>query len=215
MTVRRLQTVAALSAGALSCSDSTAPTHTPLYEWRLVVAPDTLSFHWPMSMLPVKIWVQDSLGMPAHVQDAIATWRSAFLYGEYDAVLVSDSLSADVVVRVGPLPVKAVAAVGQLRTMFPGCEGETVVDTAATRFQLQLPVRMYIHPKYDPAQTDLSECFAITTTHELGHSLGLFQHTSDTLDIMYAQPQATALSVRDINTAQVLSHWPANMIPTR
>jgi len=76
-------------------------------------------------------------------------------------------------------------------------------------------VRMYIHPKYDPAQTDLSECFAITTTHELGHSLGLFQHTSDTLDIMYSFPQATALSVRDINTAQALSHWPANLIPTR
>jgi predicted Zn-dependent protease len=215
MTVRRLLAVAALSAGALSCADSTAPTHTPLYEWRLVVETDTLSFHWPTSMLPVRIWVQDSLDMPAHIQDAIATWRAAFLYGEYDAVLVSDSSTADVVVRVGPLPVKAMATVGRLRTMFPGCEGETDVDTAATRFQLQLPVRMTIHPKYDPAQSDLTECFAITTTHELGHSLGLFRHTSDTLDIMYAQPQATGLSVRDINTAQVLSHWPANLIPTR
>jgi predicted Zn-dependent protease len=214
MTARRLL-AAALAVGLLSCSDSTAPTRSQLYEWRLVVDTDTLSFHWPRSSLPVKIWVQDSLGMPAHVEDAIATWRTAFLYGEYDAVLVSDSLAADVVVRVGPLPVKAVATVGQLRTMFPGCEGETIVDTAATRFQLQLPVRMYIHPKYDPAQTDLSECFAVTTTHELGHSLGLFQHTSDTLDIMYSFPQATALSVRDINTAQALSHWPANLIPTR
>ena len=214
MTARRLL-AAALAAGLLSCSDSTAPARTQLYEWRLVVDTDTLSFHWPRSSLPVKIWVQDSLGMPAQVEDAIATWRAAFLYGEYDAVLVADSSTADVVVRVGPLPVKAVAAVGRLRTMFPGCEGETIVDTAATRFQLQLPVRMYIHPKYDPALTDLSECFAITTTHELGHSLGLFRHTSDTLDIMYSFPQATALSARDINTAQALSHWPANMIPTR
>lgn len=221
MTLRRFLGFAALSAGALACSDSTAPTHTPLYEWRLFAfdsatsRTDTLSFHWPAAMLPVKIWVQDTLGMPGHVQDAIGTWRAAFLYGEYDAVLVPDSLSADVVVRVGLAPPKAVATAARLHTMFPGCEGATDVDTLATRFQLALPMHVYINPKYDPAQSDLTECFAITTTHELGHSLGLFRHTSDTLDIMYSFPQATFLSVRDINTATVLSHWPANMIPTR
>lgn len=215
MTVRRLLGAAALAAVVLSCADSSGPTRASLYEWRLVVETDTLSFHWPLASLPVKVWVEDTLDMPAHVGDAIATWRAAFLYGEYDAVLVSDSSAADVLVRVGPAPAKAVATLGRLRTMFPGCGGETDVDTAATRFQLQLPVRMYITPKYDPAQTDLTECFAITTTHELGHSLGLFRHTSDTLDIMYGQPEATALSARDVNTAQVLSHWPANMIPTR
>jgi len=221
MTIRRLLGLAALSAGALACSDSTAPTHTPLYEWRYFVfndvtsRTDTLSFHWPASMLPVKVWVQDTLGMPGHVQDAIGTWRGIFLYGEYDATLVPDSLGADVVVRVGQAPPKAVATIGRLHTMFPGCGGETDVDTLATRYQLKLPIHVYIEPIFDPAQSDLSECFAITTTHELGHSLGLFQHTSDTLDIMYVLPRATSLSVRDINTATVLSHWPANMIPTR
>jgi len=221
MTLRQFLGFAALSAGALACSDSTAPTHTPIYEWRYFALDpvnnrtDTLSFHWPASMLPVKIWVQDTLGMPGHIQDAVNTWRSIFLYGEYDAVLVPDSLAADVVVHVGQPPPKSVATLARLHTMFPGCGGETDFDTGATNFQLMLPVRVYIIPKYDPATSDLSECFAITTTHEIGHSLGLFQHTSDTLDIMYSLPQATALSVRDINTATVLSHWPANLIPTR
>jgi len=215
MTVRRFLAVAGMSISALSCADSTAPTHTPLYEWRLVVDTDTLSFHWPKSMLPVRIWVEDTLDMPAHVGAAVDTWKAAFLYGEYDAVQVADSATADVIVRVGQAPVKSIATVDRLHTMFPGCEGATDVDTLATRFQLKLPVRVYINPKYDPAQSDLSECFAITATHELGHSLGLFRHTSDTLDIMYSFPQATFLSVRDINTATALSHWPANMIPTR
>jgi len=218
MTAGRLLATSVLAAGLLSCADATAPTRTSLYEWRLVVVDsthtDTLSFHWPASSLPVKVWVQDTLQMPSHIGNAIATWRSVFLYGEYDAVLVTDSLTADVVVRVGPLPAKAAATVGRLRTVFPGCEGETDLDIP-TRFQLRLPVRVYIHPKYNPATTDLSGCFAVTTTHELGHSLGLFRHTSDTLDIMYSFPQATHLSARDINTAQVLSHWPANLIPTR
>jgi predicted Zn-dependent protease len=219
MNIRRLFAIAAVAGGLLSCSDATAPSRASIYEWRLVasidtVHTDTLSFHWPASMLPVRIWVQDSLDMPAHIQDAIGTWRAAFLYGEYDAVLVTDSLTADVIVRVGPLPAKAAATVGGLHAMFPGCEGETDLDIP-TRFQLQLPVRMTIHPKYDPATTDLSECFAIVTTHELGHSLGIFRHSGDTLDIMYGDPQVTAPSARDVNTATVLSHWPANLIPTR
>jgi len=215
MTARRTIPLALLAVAALSCSEATAPNRAPNYEWRLFVENDTLSFHWPASMLPVKIWVEDSLDMPAQVQQAITSWKSVFLYGEYDAVLVSDSSSADVVVRVASPPAKAVATVDRLNTLFPGCEGATDIDTVSTRYDLQLPVRIYLTPRYDPAQYDLTECFRITTRHELGHSLGLFQHTSDSRDIMYSQPEATEFSVRDINTAQVLSHWPANMIPTR
>jgi len=215
MTARRTLPLALLAAAALSCSEATAPARAPTYEWRLFVQNDTLSFHWPANMLPVKIWVEDSLGMPAQVEQAIAAWKRVFLYGEYDAVLVSDSSSADVIVRVTTPPPKVVATVDRLNTLFPGCEGATDIDTVATRFQLQLPVRMYLTPRYDPAQYDLTECFRITARHELGHSLGLFQHTSDTRDIMYVLPEATSFSVRDINTAQVLAHWPANLIPTR
>jgi predicted Zn-dependent protease len=215
MTVRRTLPLALLLAGALSCSEATAPSRVPNYEWRLFVQNDTLSFHWPLNALPVTIWVEDSLDMQERVREAVDTWRSVFLYGEYDAVLVSDSSSADVLVRVTSAPAKAAATLGRLHTVFPGCEGATDIDTVATRFELQLPVRVYLTPRYDPATTDLTECFRITARHELGHSIGLFQHTSDIRDIMYGQPEAEGLSARDINTAQVLSHWPANMIPTR
>lgn len=215
MTARRTIPLALLAAAALSCSEATAPARAPNYEWRLFVQNDTLSFHWPANMLPVKIWVEDSLGMPDRVQEAIASWKTVFLYGEYDAILVSDSSSADVVVRVATPPPKIVATVGRLNTLFPGCEGATDIDTVSTRYELQLPVRMYLTPRYDPVQNDLTECFRITARHELGHSLGLFQHTSDSRDIMYGQPEATAFSLRDVNTAQILSHWPSNMAPTR
>ena len=74
---------------------------------------------------------------------------------------------------------------------------------------------MYITPKYDPALVDLTECFRVTATHELGHSLGIFDHSSDAADIMYGQPEVQGLSARDVNTAQYLAHWPANLTPTR
>ena len=218
MSVRRVLALTFLLAGALSCSEATAPSRVPNYEWRLFgpeLGTDTLSFHWPEHMLPVKIWVEDSLEMPARVREGIAAWRSAYLYGEYDAVLVADSSDADIVVRVLAAPRKATATVGRLRTLFPGCEGATDIDTVTTRFQLQLPVRVYLTPRYDPTTTDLTECFRITARHELGHSLGLFRHTSDSRDIMYGQPEAEGLSVRDVNTAQIVAHWPANLIPTR
>jgi len=205
----------ALAAGALACSEASAPERVPNYEWRLVVDTDTLSFHWPKEMLPVRIWVEDSLDMPARIGEGISSWRSAYLYGEYDAVIVPDSSTADVIVRVQAAPPKAIATAGRLNTLIAGCEGATDVDTLATRFQLRLPMRMYMAPRYDPAQVDLTECFRVTARHELGHSLGLFRHTSDVRDIMYGQPEATGLSQRDINTAQILAHWPANLIPTR
>jgi len=205
----------ALAAAALSCSEATSPDRVPNYEWRLFIDTDTLSFHWPASALPVRIWVEDSLDMPSRISEGIASWRGAYLYGEYEAVVVADSSSADIVVRVQTPPPKATATAGRLHTLFAGCEGATDIDTLATRYQLHLPVRMYLAPRYDPAQVDLTECFRVTARHELGHSIGLFQHTSDTLDIMYGQPEATEFSERDVNTAQLLSHWPANLIPTR
>ena len=109
MTVRRRLSFALLLLGTLSCSESTSPSREPNYEWRLVVDNDTLSFHWPTDRLPVKIWVEDSLDMPARVQEGVDMWRGVFLYGEYDAVLVSDSSSADVLVRVALAPAKAPA----------------------------------------------------------------------------------------------------------
>jgi hypothetical protein len=212
---RRILPLAVMLGAGLACSDIATPARDEPYEWRLVVGTDTLSFHWPREMLPLRIWVEDSLDMPAHVERGIGVWRDAFLYGEYDAVLVEDSADADVLVRVLTPPAKIVATAARLLTAFPGCEGATDIDTAATRFQLQLPVRMYVDPKFDPSSVDLTECFEITATHEIGHSLGIFRHTGNPMDVMYGDPEATTLSERDRQTAEVLSHYPANMIPVR
>jgi hypothetical protein len=212
---RRFLPLAVLLGAGLACSDIATPARDEPYEWRLVVGIDTLSFHWPREMLPVRIWVEDSLDMPAHVEHGVGIWRDAFLYGEYDAVLVDDSTAADVLVRVVTPPPKFVSTAARVLNAFPGCEGATDIDTASSRFQLQLPIRMYVYPKFDPALVDLSECFDITATHEIGHSLGIFRHTSDLISMMYSDPEVAELSERDRQTAEVLSHFTANMVPVR
>ena len=38
-------------------------------------AVDSLRFHWPRTAIPVRYWVEDSVGAPALVRNAIATWK--------------------------------------------------------------------------------------------------------------------------------------------
>ncbi len=218
MIARRTSVLAlALAATmALACSDIASPNRADLYEWRLFVGNDTLSFHWPASRLPVRIWVEDQFDMPAHVALGIQQWESAFLYGEYAAEIVGDSSTADVLVRTIIPPPKTLRSLVRLPSaLLPECGGATDIDTASTRFQLQLPVRMFVHPRFDPALVDLTTCFQVTATHELGHTIGLFQHSPTASDLMYFDPTVLALSGRDVRTAEINAHLTPTMVPVR
>jgi hypothetical protein len=160
---RRLFSLTVLLGAGLACSDIATPARDEPYEWRLVVGTDTLSFHWPREMLPVRVWVEDSLNMPAHVEHGIGIWRDAFLYGEYDAVLVEDSSDADVLVRVLTPPLKAAATAARVFASFPGCGGATDIDTTTTRFELQLPVA----------------CTSTEVRPGVGGSVGVLRHHGD------------------------------------
>ncbi|HXE57114.1 MAG TPA: matrixin family metalloprotease [Gemmatimonadales bacterium] len=214
---RALAVAAAVLAGC--SSDTSGPLRGDIYEFRRFVSdgagPDTLAFHWPGSALPVRVWAEDRFGMPGHVRNGIALWESAFLYGEYEAVLVGDSTIADVIVRVPdaiPGPVQTTLRMG---SSAPGCEGATDVVVSDDRTELLLPIRVYLVTKFDPATVDPGPCFAVTAAHEIGHTLGLFQHSPDPNDLMYGSPEVGKLSRRDIHTAEAAYHYPANLEPTR
>lgn len=212
----------AATAGVLiACSDLGAPSRPVPYESRLFVpfddngqpAVDSIRFHWPRSSRPVTYWVEDSLGVPVQVQDAIDRWKGAFLYREWDGTMISDSNAADVIVRVLVPPPKPGLVWFRRESLRPECEGATDIDTVTTRQEFRVPVRIYLNPKF--ASDSLSLCLGITATHELGHSIGLFQHTGDALDIMFANPVVTQLSARDIATIEALYHRETDMVPVR
>lgn len=208
---RPLQTLLGLAAawGSLSCADIASPSRGTAYEWRRLVGSaigvDTLAFHWPDADLPVRFWAEDSLNLPAHVQHGIGEWEAAFLYGEFSGIMVSDSNAADVIVRVGLAP-KGGFAITRLEAGAPACQGATDIELSAGGDQILRPLRIYVDPRFAPDSPGVDECMALTTTHEIGHSLGIFSHSPNPEDIMYGDPVVSALSPRDRATAELAYH---------
>ena len=93
-----------LTALAMACAEIVHPTRADFYDWRLV-APgiDSLTFNWPQGQT-VRIWVEDTLDMPLHTEAGIQTWKDQLLYQEWDATIVADSATADVLVGVSIPP---------------------------------------------------------------------------------------------------------------
>ncbi|MBA3659191.1 MAG: hypothetical protein H0W67_06295 [Gemmatimonadales bacterium] len=224
--------VTLVAAIAVACSDMSSPERADVYEWRLITTSavgspglDTLAFHWPRASLPVRIWVEDTLGLPDHLRAGIARWKRVFLYREFDAEVVSDSSAADVIVRgaaaptgvIGPGTVPGPTAARhriRLHSMLaPECQGATDLDISPDNTELVLPIRTYLEPRFATTDPGLPACLALTATHELGHAMGLFQHSPHPDDLMYADPGIEGPSDRDRETAERAYHLPPNLSP--
>jgi len=206
---RRL--AAALLAGlALGCGDINAPIRPVGYEYRVFLPAggsgvDTLAFAWPASRLPMKIYVEDALDYPARMQRAVDQWKSQFLYGEFDAELVSDSNAADVIVRPEAAPESGPIVPLRMLRRARECEGATDLAIDVDARVIQLPMRIYVRPLADPGPA-LESCLDVTLAHELGHALGLFEHSPDAADLMASDPVAPAPTERDRATAERMFH---------
>lgn len=174
---------------------------------------DTVDFKWPASSLPLRIWVEDTFGLPGRVQAAIASWQGILVYGEMAAEIVSDSTSADIILRgVTPPPIAAARPVRRLAASDAACEGGTdVLVSAPDHGKLWVPIRMYVVPKFAMTNPLVPPCLSRVTIHELGHALGLFQHSPNPGDIMYGFPTVDAPSEPDVATILWVYHQPTDL----
>jgi predicted Zn-dependent protease len=196
----------------IACTDSGAPNRSDRYDWYVVVPPDTLTFHWAGAELPVRYWVEDSAQAPALIQRGIGLWQATVGTSSYRGIVVTDSTMADVIVRVQPLS-PFVSATRLYAGPGTSCEAVTAVDTASSRYEVQLPMRMDLNVTGDPMTDSAQACLSRVTAHEVGHTLGLFQHSDDPADLMFVFPEVNRPSTRDANTVITLYATPRNMVP--
>jgi len=206
--VKRVALALALAALA-ACSDITLPpNHAPAYGFDL--SGDV--FHWPVSRLPVRYFADTSGPMRAYVQRALDLWERQFLYGEFRAQLVDDSTTADVIVvwettvppdvppDTGP-PVEA-------------CGGNTPPTFDSSGTALAAPLHTFLKVLASSATPgQLAACMQRTVVHELGHTLGLWQHASDSLAIMNFTPWVSVPSDKDRRTVEYLYHVTPTIAP--
>lgn len=192
----------ALVVTLVACNDISSPRRSDFYEWRAFVGGDTLAFHWPSDSLPIRVWVKDTLNLPAHTEAALAAWEGAFLYHEFTSILTDDSARAHILVQVGSPPGDGVS----IDAVVSECEASTYLALDPANRDLQLPVGVYVLPRLDPTREETQRCFGIVLLHEFGHAIGIFNHSSMPSDIMYSNPVADSLSNRDRTVAELVYH---------
>lgn len=196
---------------AAACVEPTPPSHAPAYPFT-----DAFGdvFHWPAERLPVRFYADARGSLRSLVAHAVDVWQRQLLYGEFRGVTVTDSGRADVIVRWGDsVPPDAPPDNGP---PVRACGGFTqgVVDSSGTAFARPFEVQITIltGAAYTPGQ--VQACARRTTIHELGHALGLFQHSPDTArDIMAAFPRVDLPSTADRRTLETLYHTPPTLAP--
>jgi predicted Zn-dependent protease len=72
--------------------------------------------------------------------------------------------------------------------------------------EIQPPVRVFLNLRLAPTAPGVEPCLALTTTHELGHAIGIFAHSPIATDLMYSDPTVPGLSDRDRATAELAYH---------
>lgn len=200
--------VTACLGALVACAEPMVPQRDPAYGFDDPATGDV--FRWPAARLPVRLWVDPRGAMPRLVGDGLGAWEALFLYGEFRGVTVSDSLDADVIVRwantvppdVPPDPGPPAFA----------CQGVTQYSIDATNV-LDDYVRVAIGVRAGYTDAQVAACASRVATHELGHVLGIFQHSPDTADLMYASPRVPRPSDGDRRTIEVLYHTEPTIAP--
>jgi hypothetical protein len=197
-----------LAAALAACGDPLIPARAPAYPFADGLTGDV--FHWPADRLPVRYWVDPRGALPRLTRAALADWEAQFLYGELRGVLVADSLDADVlVVWGGTVPNDVPPDPG---TPVVACNGVTqyTVDSTNT---LSDYIRAEINVQGGFTDAQVAACVARTTTHEVGHTIGILNHSPDPADLMNSTPTVPAPSDGDRRTVEVLYHTPPTIAP--
>lgn len=225
--MRRLLLLLPMLLLPAACEGPTVPPKLidDIYPFHLATDPPSV-LRWP-SGTRIRVHVEGAAGtreegLTSAFEEGAAEWNRHALYGEYEVVRASSVLDADVLLRwsdeLAPVdltdctPLVSVAV-----TTF------CLDDEDATRLE-SFPL---LPPNDDVASdvrivisvlgTQVSQPYSVVrglVTHEIGHALGIAQHSSHPNDLMAAgEVTRVTLSARDAATIQILYHTVPDITP--
>jgi len=202
----------AVLVGLAGCQSVESPNRPAPYEFR--ASPTDPIFHFPSSQLPVRFWAEPTGALPEYVELGMEMWAAQFLYGEFWGVLVADSLQADIIVRMPgtPPPDAPLTDDPAVQT----CDGVTHIPefgddgTGQLRFDARIDIEM---GWFSGQPSDIANCLARVTAHEIGHAMGIFNHSFVPNDLMAIPVTARQPTARDASTIQTLYHIETDILP--
>lgn len=163
----------------------------------------TKFFHWPRSRMPLRVYAETPLVAPAEAAGIV--WTNAMHCAELSFVRVTDSSVADIVIRnPGAMPPAPKSAISAAADSVGACTGRTDLEVDADT-NIIAPMRVYVVPNSIVSDTvAIAGCYRFTVTHEMGHAIGLFRHSTDPDDLMFSTPYRRLLTLNDRYTVQKL-----------
>jgi hypothetical protein len=223
MKLRAWMLMSAVLFGA--CDSPTVPERllTEVYDYRLLFDPQPLVLRWPVGST-VRVYAEPhpdaahNNALQAALENGIAVWNAAALYNEFKLEQTRDLTQADAVLIYSTLlqPV-------DVGNCSPGG------GLAYTTFCLEFtdPLRLSVFPIRNGGGGKVKFLVTVRTqatldpesvkrlvAHELGHVLGIAQHSKRPTDLLYPGPiTRSEPSPADRATLQVLYHTRADINP--
>lgn len=215
--MRPLLRVAIATALLTACTDIIAPPGVDPYEYRIFGHNEDgelvpLAFRWPREMLPIRLFVGDDDPLRPAMLRAIGIWENSLVFGEIRIELAATAAEADIVVRNERIPKLAMSR--RLDAAADGCSGDTSFEADLDAGTLTTPFDIWIWSSSGEGPV-VDACYEVVAVHELGHALGIFQHSPNGDDVMATIPTRNLLSERDRATIEVVYHWPVTLRPVR
>jgi len=208
----RARILAAVLPALLAACTLEPPTRAAPYDFRLM--PENLVFHWTPERA-VFYAVEPEGALQEYVRSGLALWQDQLVFGELRTLIVTNAAGADVHITMD----NGAPPAGTLTNDPPvnACQGVTSYPplTATSQLSGPLEVRLQWFAGFNP--NDIANCLSRVAAHEIGHTLGLLQHSDQAGDMMFGAPYgalvARTLSSRDRSTIEALYHTPPGIRP--
>ncbi len=209
----------------LSCESATVPARdrTEAYDFRLPFPQDSLVLRWPNSSR-VRVFVnpgandeQTTLLNAAYRLGTVA-WERASLYVDYRFTQVGSAEQADVIVTWSgaTLPVETAQCPPgggfAFTTFCVNAERNRLVPFPLRASTMPSSVRFLVTIR-ETSATNPARVRSLLA-HEMGHVLGIAQHSPNPEDLMFTDPLVREVpNTRDRVTVQILYQTHANITP--